>query len=196
MSETNFPDWSTAPDDAEYYGPAANFGFNTFFKFVGNKLFFYKLGEWAIYNDPGYYDESLELVKEMARRQPAQPTDADWPDENRIDVIASNGPTGEHYEKSGLTTAADFLSEGMRILTERGQQYGSGERECSFPQVAQAFNAITGRDLAGSDVCLILALVKQVRQYAQPGRFHEDSAVDGVNYTALQAEQLRKERIK
>lgn len=101
-----------------------------------------------------------------------------------------------HYDKSGLTTAADFLSEGMRVLTERGQQYGSNERECSFPQVAQAFNAITGRDLAGSDVCLILALVKQVRQYAQPGRFHEDSAVDGVNYTALQAEQLKRERSK
>lgn len=130
------------------------------------------------------------------RSQLMPPTALQWPDENRIDVIASNGPTGEHYDKSGLTTAADFLSEGMRILIERGKQYGSGERECSFPQVAQAFNAITGRDLAGSDICLILALVKQVRQYAQPERFHEDSAVDGVNYTALQVEQLKRERSK
>lgn len=120
----------------------------------------------------------------------------DWPDETRINIVGANGNTGEHYDKSGLTTAADFLSEGMRVLTERGQQYGSGERECSFPQVAQAFNAITGRDLAGSDICLILALVKQVRQYVQPERFHEDSAVDGVNYTALQAEQLKRERSK
>ncbi len=93
-----------------------------------------------------------------------------------------------------LSHAQDFLSAGMEILGERGKQYGSDDRECSFPQVAQAFNAITGNELKGSDICLMLALVKQVRQYAQPDRFHEDSAVDGVNYTALQAQELKKER--
>ena len=90
-------------------------------------------------------------------------------------------------------SAADFLSEGLKILSERGNQYGSNQRECSFPQAAEAFNALTGHKLKGSDICLIIALVKQVRQYAQPGRFHEDSAVDGVNYLALQSELLKKE---
>lgn len=97
------------------------------------------------------------------------------------------------YTSEQPTTASGFLSEGLRILSERGKEYGSDESERSFPQVAQAFTAITGKELLGSDVCLILALVKQVRQYAKP-RFHHDSAVDGVNYTALQAEELRKER--
>lgn len=146
---------------------------------------------WTISEDIGVQC-SNGVWYDRSQLMPA--TALQWPDENRINIVGTNGNTGEHYDKSGLTTAADFLSEGMRILTERGQQYGSGERECSFPQVAQAFNAITGRDLAGSDVCLLLALVKQVRQYAQPERFHEDSAVDGVNYTALQAEQLKRER--
>ena len=91
-------------------------------------------------------------------------------------------------------SAADFLSEGLKILSERGNQYGSNQRECSFPQAAEAFNAITGHNLKGSDVCLILALVKQVRQYAQPKRFHVDSGVDGVNYLALQSQELKKER--
>lgn len=90
-------------------------------------------------------------------------------------------------------SAAEFLSEGLKILSERGNQYGSNQRECSFPQAAEAFNALTGHDLKGSDICLVIALVKQVRQYAQP-RFHEDSAVDAVNYLALQAELLKKER--
>lgn len=90
-------------------------------------------------------------------------------------------------------SAPDFLSEGLKILSERGNQYGSNQRECSFPQAAEAFNALTGHSLKGSDICLIIALVKQVRQYAQP-RFHEDSAVDAVNYLALQAELLKKER--
>lgn len=89
--------------------------------------------------------------------------------------------------------AAAILQEGLSILSERGKQYGSEGEERSFPQVAQAFTALTGKQLVGSDVCLILALVKQVRQYAQP-RYHHDSAVDGVNYLALQAEELQKER--
>lgn len=97
------------------------------------------------------------------------------------------------YMPQQPTTAADYLSKGLQILTERGNQYGSNSRECSFPQVAEAFNAITGNELSGSDVCMILALLKLVRQSAQPDRLHEDSLVDGVNYMALYAEVLSKE---
>ena len=118
-----------------------------------------------------------------------RPYQQQWPTEDRIDVIGTNGATGEHYTKS----ATDYLSQGMQILTERGKQYGSNSRECSFPQVAEAFNAITGNELSGSDVCMILAILKLVRQSAQPNRLHEDSLVDGVNYMALYAEMVGKE---
>ena len=43
-----------------------------------------------------------------------------------------------------MKSAAQCLEQGLSILSERGQQYGSNNRECSFPQVADAFNAITG----------------------------------------------------
>lgn len=146
---------------------------------------------------PGSVGEVIGLWIDTLEKRPnhiGDITEKDWPNEDRIDPIGQNGNEGLHYQ-SAPKSAADFLSDGLAILTERGNQYGSEGRECSFPQVAQAFTAITGKPLVGSDVCLILALVKQVRQYAQPDRFHQDSAVDGVNYTALQAEQLKRERL-
>ena len=93
-----------------------------------------------------------------------------------------------------VTTASDFLSEGLRILSERGKQYDpSGTKEMSFDNVAEAFNCLTNSRLKGSDVCLLLALLKVVRQNANKD-FHEDSAVDFVNYAALYSEILKGEK--
>lgn len=93
-----------------------------------------------------------------------------------------------------VTTASDFLSEGLRILSERGKQYDpSGTKEMSFDNVAEAFNCLTNSRLKGSDVCLLLALLKVVRQNANKD-FHEDSAVDFVNYAALHGEILKGEK--
>lgn len=114
---------------------------------------------------------------------------------SRIDIIGQNGNDGLHYDKpTHPVTAVDFFTAGAEILNQRGQQYDSdGEAERSFPQVAQAFTAITGRQLSGSDVCLVLNLVKKVRQYAQPDRLHHDSLLDSVNYDALWAQELTRE---
>ena len=107
-----------------------------------------------------------------------------------------------HYETQAelaaklktITTASDFLSEGLRILSERGKQYDpNGKKEMSFDNVAEAFNCLTNSRLKGSDVCLILALLKVVRQNANK-EFHEDSAVDFVNYAALHSELARGEK--
>jgi len=93
-----------------------------------------------------------------------------------------------------LSSASDFLSEGLRILSERGKQYDpSGTKEMSFDNVAGAFNCLTNSRLRGSDVCLILALLKVVRQNANED-FHEDSAVDFVNYAALHGELVKSEK--
>lgn len=108
----------------------------------------------------------------------------------------------KHYEtlaeksarEKQITTASDFLSEGLRILSERGKQYDpSGTKEMSFDNVAEAFNCLTNSRLKGSDVCLLLALLKVVRQNANKD-FHEDSAVDFVNYAALYSEILKGEK--
>ena len=108
----------------------------------------------------------------------------------------------KHYEtlaekaarEKQITTASDFLSEGLRILSERGKQYDpSGTKEMSFDNVAEAFNCLTNSRLKGSDVCLLLALLKVVRQNANKS-FHEDSAVDFVNYAALHGELVKSEK--
>lgn len=90
--------------------------------------------------------------------------------------------------------ATQYLNECIQVQKQRGEQYdstGTGER--SFDAAAKAFNAITGQNLKGSDVCLLLTCVKGVRQYSNPNRLHEDSLLDGVSYMSLWAEELNKE---
>ena len=84
-----------------------------------------------------------------------------------------------------------FLEEAAGLLSERGKEYDSPTGEKSAGKTAQAFNAITGKDLSESEVWLILLLLKQVRQWSQPG-YHEDSAKDSVSYAALLAESLEE----
>ena len=105
-----------------------------------------------------------------------------------------NAMSDAGVKEKTIRTASDFLSEGLRILSERGKQYDpSGTKEMSFDNVAEAFNCLTNSRLKGSDVCLILALLKVVRQNANKD-FHEDSAVDFVNYAALYSEILKGEK--
>ena len=95
------------------------------------------------------------------------------------------------------TTAAEYLSACAQVQLERGKQYdASGTGERSFDAAAEAFNCITGKNLRGSDVCLILELVKKVRQYSDPTRLHADSVLDAVSYGSLWAEELTKELSK
>lgn len=94
--------------------------------------------------------------------------------------------------------ASEFLKVGLDILDERGKQYEPQNsqqvtHENSFEPVANAYNAITGKSLQGSDIALILDLLKKVRQYSNPTRLHFDSLVDSVNYTALWASNLHWE---
>jgi hypothetical protein len=180
-------DWSTAPRDTTDYGGGR------FWSSGMEGMRVYSGGEWV-----HTWEKPSNFKDHVSRRY-------DWPEnDERINNIGLNRTEDDmgHYNElreaqSDLNakpvSAADFLSQGLKILSERGNQYGSNQRECSFPQAAEAFNALTGHNLKGSDICLIIALVKQVRQYAQPSRFHEDSAVDAVNYLALQSELLKKE---
>lgn len=90
--------------------------------------------------------------------------------------------------------ATQYLNECIQVQKQRGEQYdsaGTGER--SFDAAAKAYNALTGQNLKGSDVCLILTCVKAVRQYSNPDRLHEDSLLDMISYASLWAEELNKE---
>jgi len=93
-----------------------------------------------------------------------------------------------------LKLATQYLNECIEVQKQRGEQYdsaGTGER--SFAAAAKAYNSLTGQNLKGSDVCLLLTCVKAVRQYSNPNRLHEDSLLDGVSYLSLWAEELNKE---
>lgn len=123
-------------------------------------------------------------------------------DEALIDAVentsilsdALNGNHSESPNGSNCKTSKDYLNECIEVQNQRGEQYdskGTGER--SFAAAASAFNAMTGQNLKGSDVCLLLACVKAVRQYSDPTRVHEDSLLDLVSYASLWAEEINKE---
>jgi hypothetical protein len=177
-------DWSKAPASAEFYA-CGNFywhGSNGLIVFITSAI-----------AGSGVYEKSMYSKEELMQKGDYTERPKEWPAEQRIDIIATNGGDGEHYSQPPKTSA-EYLSECLRVQTDRGKQYdASGTGERSFAAAAAAFNAATGKSLTGSDVCLLLSMVKLVRQYSSPDRLHQDSLLDGVSYMSLWAEELTKE---
>lgn len=86
--------------------------------------------------------------------------------------------------------STEFLQAAIDTQAERGKQYDSPEGERSMGRTVQAFNAITGRDLSEAEGWLLLQVLKDVRQWQNPDKYHHDSALDGVAYASLKAEAL------
>jgi hypothetical protein len=194
-------DWSKAPEGAEFYAEAR------FRKISSDEYPDY----WShdIWIPGGFSLENCKDASDYTERP------KEWPaTDERIDRIGRDRTTEDmgHYSEQQKEeiratannhankcfappkTSAEYLSECLRVQTERGKQYdarGTGER--SFAAAASAFNAATGKSLTGSDACLLLAMVKLVRQYSSPDRLHQDSLLDGVSYLSLWAEELTKE---
>ena len=172
--------WSKAPEGSEFYGQGL----------------FFKLDK---YGDVLYWNGLKGWISAEAWHRPAEcndyekrPTAQEWPTDERISAIGRDRTTEDmgHYDKPPKTSA-EYLSECLRVQTERGKQYdASGTGERSFAAAASAFNAVRGKDLTGSDICLVLEFVKLVRQYSQDDRLHADSVLDKVSYSALWAEEL------
>jgi hypothetical protein len=84
--------------------------------------------------------------------------------------------------------AADYLRKGLEILEARAREHDRPGGERSAGQVANAFNAIKGREvLTDTDVWMLLVLLKLVRHDSAPGP-HNDSAMDAAVYSALMGE--------
>lgn len=90
--------------------------------------------------------------------------------------------------------AQDFLRKGADLLEERGKKYDQPGGERSMGKAVRAFNTITGRSLDESEGWLLLQILKDVRQWQNPDKYHADSAEDGVSYSALKAEALQSEQ--
>lgn len=86
--------------------------------------------------------------------------------------------------------STEFLQAAIDTQAERGKQYDSPEGGRSMGRTVQAFNSITGRDLTEAEGWLLLQLLKDVRQWQNPDKYHHDSALDGVAYASLKAEAL------
>ncbi len=76
-----------------------------------------------------------------------------------------------------LETAANLING------DRQNTYGTPQE--NFGAVARMWSAYLGQDVAASDVCHLMALLKIARLRNGP---HEDSSVDGCGYLALGAE--------
>lgn len=87
-------------------------------------------------------------------------------------------------------TSVDFLQAAIDVQAERGKQYDAPDGTRSMIRATAAFNAITGHKLTEAEGWLLLQVLKDVRQWQNPDKFHEDSALDGVAYSSLKAEAL------
>jgi hypothetical protein len=85
-------------------------------------------------------------------------------------------------------TASAFLVKAKQLQEERGKDYDRGA-ERSFDKTAKAFSAITGKEVTGAEVALLLQILKDVRQFSAD-RFHGDSVEDCIAYASLKAELL------
>lgn len=88
------------------------------------------------------------------------------------------------------TKAPEFLDKASALMRQRGEQYDKPEGERSMGVCVQAFNTITGKNLTESEGWLLLQLLKDVRQWQNPDKYHADSAEDCIAYAALKAEAL------
>lgn len=91
--------------------------------------------------------------------------------------------------------STEFLQAAIDVQAERGVTYDKPTGERSMGATVTAFNAITGRDLSEAEGWLLLQTLKDVRQWQNPSKYHHDSALDGVAYSALKAEALSEETI-
>ena len=90
-------------------------------------------------------------------------------------------------------TAPEMLHKAAAIMEDRGKQYDQPEGERSMGKCVAAFNIITGKDLKESEGWLLMQVLKDVRQWQNPG-YHQDSADDCVAYAALKGEALEGEQ--
>jgi hypothetical protein len=91
--------------------------------------------------------------------------------------------------------STEFLQAAIDVQAERGVTYDKPTGERSMGATVTAFNAITGRDLSEAEGWLLLQTLKDVRQWQNPSKYHHDSALDGVAYSALKAEALSEEQV-
>lgn len=109
--------------------------------------------------------------------------------DDRFNIQSASGA----IECDHIKTSTELLNECVSVQSERGAEYDeNATQERSFSKIATAFSAITGKNLTPAEVCLVLQITKDVRQWGQD-RLHEDSVLDGISYASLKGEELYRQ---
>lgn len=96
-------------------------------------------------------------------------------------------------EKSPARSATQIMGAAAGLLDVRASEYDQADGERSAGRAAQVWSIITGKHMKESEAWLFLQLLKDVRQWQNPERYHRDSAEDCVAYAGLKAEALERE---
>lgn len=88
--------------------------------------------------------------------------------------------------------AYEYCKNAATTMEQRGKEngYDNAKEERSAKQIADVFNALTGRDLTEQEAWTFLICLKLVRQHR---KHQEDNIVDLVAYAALLGESYNDE---
>jgi hypothetical protein len=85
--------------------------------------------------------------------------------------------------------AKEYLQQAVDTMNSRASEYDKeAKEERSMGKIVTAFNAITGQDLTEVQGWAFMQCLKMVRLHSNPETYHEDSAIDNISYSALEAE--------
>lgn len=110
-----------------------------------------------------------------------------------LDPLANADRDTAAWQSIKPLSAPEVLGKAQALMEERGKQYDQPGGERSMGRAVRAFNAITGKNLSEPEGWLLLQVLKDVRQWQNPDKYHADSAEDCVAYAALKAEALAGE---
>lgn len=85
------------------------------------------------------------------------------------------------------------LGRCQNVFRDRGNQYGDTWRNSQHLTLRAAYKEITGDELPLAWCrALAAAVLVDVKQQRLEGGYRDDSLVDGINYQAFLAEEMRK----
>lgn len=109
------------------------------------------------------------------------------------EIVGAGSPVVTSRIIKAPTSAPDFLEVAAGHMRDRAATYDKEAGERSMAQTVNVFNAFHGTQLTEAQGWHLMQILKDVRLFTRPA-FHQDSAEDGVAYSALKAEAKARER--
>lgn len=90
-------------------------------------------------------------------------------------------------------TANEYLQKAIDTMNSRASEYDKdAKEERNMTKIVDVFNTITGQNLTEVQGWAFMQCLKMVRLHSNPDSYHEDSAIDNISYSALEAEAWSK----